>query len=589
MIVMADLLQLEWRAPWWSLVALQPLAVKLLMRLRRQRLLRYAEPHLLPWATRGGLKTGEDLRLRWLTGAFWLLLACALAGPRLAIDPTPDARQAATPRHEMDVMVVLDVSPSMRAQDIKPDRLARAKLKLVDLTTRLRGERVGLIAFSGQAGLVMPLTQDTHLMNYFLDQAQPDLFEEKGTDLGDALDLARTYLQAQPAASRAILLVTDADVNSLSGAAGNAALAATRALKDAHIPLFILGVGTEQGAPIPLPDGGVAEDQGNPVISRLDKSGFASLAASDGGTFAQLSDGDGDLSAVYDRGILTLPAKKRASAPGRTWRELYPFALVPALILFFLMQGQRRRWAAAIATTALLATSAQAQTNGADVAGWQDAYDAYRKGDYLLAQHLYDARAGFAARMGEGAAAYRRKDYVYAVRQFTAALLAAEGPDQRADALFNLGNSEFMAGSRTAALDAFQGVLRYRPKDEKARANLAHVTSLMRPGAARGGEGIPGRHGHGLGEGANANEEAPMGMEEEKEKPQVLVEKGAGLDDAERARTIGKGGGRTVAANAGLRAAQKKLELIQDHPRMLIKHLITQDRGDETAQDLKPW
>jgi hypothetical protein len=151
--------------------------------------------------------------------------------------------------------------------------------------------------------------------------------------------------------------------------------------------------------------------------------------------------------------------------------------------------------------------------------------------------------------------------------------------------LFNLGNSYYLAGNKTAALDAFQGVLRYR-NDDRARANLARVSAQMKPVAAPPGEGMSGRRGRGLGQGANEGGDAPMGMEEEKEQPQVLMEEEAvDAASARRERGADLGG---PAREADLRAARKKLELVRDQPRELNKRLLTQDRG-EAAPGESPW
>jgi Ca-activated chloride channel family protein len=581
MIAFADLLQIEWRNPWWLLVALQPLALALLLRLRRQRLLHYADAHLLPWAIRVGAAGGERPWRRAAHLVFWLLVAGALAGPRLPIDSGPaETGQPAMPRHEMDVMVVLDVSPSMRAQDVAPDRLSRAKLKLADLVPRLRGERIGMIAFSGEAGMLMPPTRDTALLGHFLELARPDLFEDAGTYLAGALRLAQTQLTHAGEGTKAILLVTDGEASALSGDAGNAAIAAARELKQAGVPLFVLAVGTAQGGTIPLPDGGVAEENGTTVMSRLDAAGFATLAESTGGKLAEIVPDEADLDTLYDRGILTLPARPARASSARAWRELYPWLLVPALLLWGGLQYGNRRAATALAAAALLSTTAQAEQTTE-----HEAYQAYRAQDYLVAQHLYTKQSGYAARMGEGASAYRRKDFGHAVRQFTEALLVAQTPEQRADALFNLGNSYYLAGNKPAALDSFQGVLRYR-KDEKARANLARVSAQMKPAAAPPGEGVSGRRGRGLGEGANEGGDAPMGMEEEKERPQVLMEP-EGADAAGARRQSGADAGAQGRA-ADLRAARKKLELVRDQPQALNKRLLTQDRGEPPA-GASPW
>lgn len=580
MMALGDLLQLQWRNPWWLLLALQPLLVVLLLRLRRRRLLQYAEAHLLPWAVSRQTPRGETGWQRAANVAFWLLLAAALAGPRLplpASTPGADARLA-VPRHDLDLSIVLDVSPSMRAQDVSPDRLRRAKLKLLDLARRLRGERLQLIAFSGEAGVLMPPTRDLGLLEHYLDLARPELFEDSGTHLAAALRLV--LAQREPGRPQAVLLVTDGEASALSGEAGHAALAAAGALKAAGMPLYVLALGTEQGSTIPQPEDGVVEENGAPVVSRLDAAGFRALAAATGGAFATVTGDDSDLALLYDRGILTLPSAPATADRTRGWHELYPWLLAPALLLWLLRAGLRPHAAA----VAALALAGSAQAAGTDPAF--DAWQAYRAQDYLLAQQRYASLDGFSARMGEGASAYRRKDYGHAVRQFTAALLLARTPRERADALFNLGNAFYFAGNRTAALDAFQGVLRYRD-DERARANLARVTAQMKAAPAPAGEGVAGRRGRGLGEGDDAGGDAPMGMAPDKERPQVLQEPDERDAAGARGARIAPPGAQDPLAD--VRAAQKKLELVRDRTAELTQRLLTQDRGAGPAETRRPW
>ena len=121
---LAELLRVEWRAPTWALLALAPILFNVLAGWREQQWNRYAEPHLQPWALRQGSVSQQSIWRAASGWGFWLLLACALAGPRLPLETLGNTQQT---HHDMDLMIVLDVSPSMAAEDIAPNRLARAK------------------------------------------------------------------------------------------------------------------------------------------------------------------------------------------------------------------------------------------------------------------------------------------------------------------------------------------------------------------------------------------------------------------------------------------------------------------------------
>lgn len=335
------LYNIDWREPWWGLLALQPLLFWTLVRRRRQRLAGYADAHLLPWAVSAAPRSRGASGRALANALAWLLLAAAAAGPRLPLQASPGLDAQAMRRHVISVYVLLDVSASMAATDIAPTRLTRAKLELDDWLARLSGERVGLIVYAGSAGLLLPPTDDIALLKRALELADPSLIEERGTRLDAALELAARQLQGAATRSKAILLVSDGDADSLAGPAGSAARAAVANLAKQGIPLFVLGVGSETGAPIRLAEGGYAERDGTQVQSRMDAVAYGDLARLTGGRFHAVADGDADWIALYDHGLAGLPGDPLAPEQAQAWQELYPWLLAPALTLL-LLAGIRR-------------------------------------------------------------------------------------------------------------------------------------------------------------------------------------------------------------------------------------------------------
>ena len=627
MMSWAGMLQMEWTQPWWGLLALQPVLVALLLRLRRNQVLHYADAHLLAWVVRGNLGMTQTTGRTLMNLFAWLLLACALAGPRLPL--TAEQGQPATPQHEMDVMVLLDVSPSMQAQDISPQRLQRAKLELLDLLPRLHGERLGLIAYSGSAAQIMPLSRDYAAMKYYLQIAEPELFDKPGTAIASALALALRKFPPEQHGSRAILLLSDAETSALSGPAGAALWEMADKLRAADIRLYILGVGTAAGATIPQANGMPLVDEGADVISRMDPDGFQSLANRTGGRFIQVADGHGDWQALYHNGILTLPGGKQPVENVQSWQQQYRYFLLPALLLFwviyFPLKFNRAQPAALLAAILLgMLTGTGMQDAQADEV---EAYAAYRNQQLAQAQALYAAVEGYAARMGEGAAAYRRKDYPYAIRQFSAALLASRDQQQRQQALYNLGNSYFLAGAYRAAADAFLGVMKYAPAKlaenlsaqpdntpgltstldkgaelyRNARANLAlSAGKLAELGkAAKNTQGIPGRRGRETGGklGDDASKQ-PLILDETEEKKDGKPAAGNKLsaeDKASLIQGVQRGNGSIVVqvdeTENAYRAALKKLELARDDPLALHKALVKLEAAREYVpqMDMAPW
>jgi len=571
--------QVEWRTPAWMLMALMPLLFNALVQWRKQQWTRYAEPHLQAWALRQGAAR-QHRRMRVVSiWAFWILLAVALAGPRLPLDSFDNKRQT---RHDMDLMIVLDVSASMATTDVAPTRLARAKLKLQDLLPQLHGERVGLIVYAGEAGMLLPLTHDMAALEQSLALADASLFTAQGSHLAAALDLARRHLN-QPKRARAILLISDSETSSLSGAAGEAAVQAAHALNAARIPVYVLTIASNDGGVVPVVSDNPWQQQVQ-TISRPDFASYRELFSPGGGRVEPVSDDGRDLNALYTQGILSLPATKQQAENTRSWRELFAYPLALALLLLLL---NHLRWP--IRTTILMAALASSTTVQADDALWREAYAAYSQQQYLLAQQYYRGLSGYQARMGEGAAAYRRKDFLYANRQFTQALLQAKHNAERADALLNLGNSFFYAGNLRAAADAFAGVLRYRAEDERALENLARVRNSLRARSAMAPQqdGIPGRKGRGLGQTVN-NSESSRGMEDKQDESRLL----GSLDVPNAAGAQATGQIAVKPPNdivAERRAALKKLELLNDRRAQTVKQMLKQDASNETPTDLSPW
>jgi len=574
-----SLLHLHWREPLWLGLAALPLVFGWWRRSQHARLLRYADADLLPWAASQPVAQAGKRWRALAHGLAWGLLALAAAGPRLPLD-VQDGQP--TPRHRLTVMAVLDVSASMRATDIAPDRLTRARLELLDWLPRLQGERVGLILYAGEAGVLLPPTDDAALLQRALDQAGPQLIEAQGTNLAAALDLARTQLAAAPGRAKAILLLTDAEAGSIDAAAQ----AAVDGLHDARLPLFVLGLGSEAGAPVPLPDAGFAELDGVPIQSRMAASAYRQWAQTSGGRFTVVSDGDADWSALHDSGIAALPGDPVAAEGAHAWRELYAWCLAPALALFMAV-SLPRRVVAMIALAVFGTTLAPPAAWADEAAAWQ----AWQQKQYASAQIQYAQAGGYRGQMGAGAAAWRQAEYAAAARHFGAALLLAENDTQRADALYNLGNAHYGRGQWQAAYEAFETVLRLRPGDAKASANREQAWQRLRrqrPDAPMQSD-LGGRRGF-LAEGRIQldGQSGPTPDDPEFEASGGQVDRNTQAADAEHQQGAGTPRARVTLDPRLALSGLKKLERLEDRPLPMLKNLLKQDVRHDDAER-PPW
>lgn len=281
--------------PLWLHVAWVAVAIALLeaaaRRARARAREQFGEPvALLRLVERraAGQRTLRALLLSWAV----LLLAVASARPQWGIGEE-DVR-----RTGVDVWALVDTSKSMLAEDMRPNRLARAKLALTSFVDRLGTDRIGLIAFAGEARVVCPLTMDHGAVKLFLDLLDPDVLQKPGTAIGTALDLARRSSDAASGRSVAVVLLTDGEDH------GGEAVEIAGELAKAGIVVHAVGIGRAEGVPIPVEGTGGAshgwlkDGSGQTVMSRLDVAGLQRITQATGGRFFQVSSSEIELAAI---------------------------------------------------------------------------------------------------------------------------------------------------------------------------------------------------------------------------------------------------------------------------------------------------
>jgi len=613
MTLLSTLQQIQWREPLWLLSAVVPLLLWAVRRhTRSRRNAAYADRELLPWVLRH-VEGGAVRRIWSRTTAqtlVWPLLAIALAGPRLPLHiPGDEAHNG------VDIMVVLDLSRSMTAADITPDRFQRARIELQELLPRLRGDRMGVMLFAGRPQLFVPLTYDRHAMGAYLNELQPNLLPVAGSDLAAALRRAGEALKHDSRAARAVLVISDGD----TGSDGKAAQDAAAQLHTEGIPVYALGVGSAEGAGIALPGGGWLTRDGRPVITRLNERLLRHVAEAGGGKYARATDDDSDWQQLYDAGIGRLAAHslKKGQAERMQWRELFPWALIPALLLLiasWLPLPGRATTLLMWLPVLLLATAGLARAD--DVAS--RAYAAYAHKDYARATELYRHMPGYAGRMGEGASAYRRQDFTAAVTAYSRAVLAAPDDHRRADALFDLGNSYFGLGDYARAESIYADVLRYRPHDAAARHN-GGIADTLRKAVADELRGAPPRSGGRRGSFPRRDTDADFNpgmatMQLGKATPQQHKDTAAtaASTDKDMAALIARGVARARIADSpggangtvtdaapdpqALLAAQARMERLEERDAAMWKSLFELEEGFPGAVDeprrlpgVAPW
>jgi len=310
----------------WAL----PLLVLVLIissRRKRRAMQALADPELLERLA-GKTSRGKTLiKGAFLTAAFGLMLF-SLGGPRWG-SHYQEVRQKG-----VDIMIAVDVSPSMRVADVQPDRIQRARREIIDFLRVIQGDRVGLVAFSGAAFVQCPLTLDYGALQMFLGALEPGLIPVPGTDLGAAIETALSSFDEKSETDRVILLITDGEDNEGRGREA-AKKAAERGAK-----IFVFGIGDPAGGPVPAEDGkgGFKKDEaGNLILSRLDEESLRKTAALTGGTYVRSVAGDLDLDALYFSGIKAgTQAQTLRSGKLKVHEERFAVFLLAAFVLLVL-------------------------------------------------------------------------------------------------------------------------------------------------------------------------------------------------------------------------------------------------------------
>jgi Ca-activated chloride channel family protein len=230
-----------WILNFLWLLPLAALALIIYNRQRKRAMEGFADPELLARLTGKERKGRAFLKGLLMLGALGLMLF-ALAGPRWG------SHYQEVSQKGVDIMILVDVSPSMLVEDIEPNRLERARREILDFLRVVQGDRVGLVAFSGAAYVQCPLTLDYAALQMFLDALQPDLIPVPGTDLGAAIETGLSSFDYASETDRVILLITDGEDNE------NRGLEAARNAAQKGVKIFVFGMGEMSGGPIPASD-----------------------------------------------------------------------------------------------------------------------------------------------------------------------------------------------------------------------------------------------------------------------------------------------------------------------------------------------
>ena len=556
--------EFQWLRPDW-LWAL-PLVALLTYAMAKRELApgswqRIVDPALAPYVLSRSASGRYSYRW-WLMVLGGILAVLSLAGPSW------DRLEQPVFRSEQAMVIALDLSRSMDAQDLTPSRLTRARLKILDILERRKSGQTALVVYSSNAFTVTPLTTDVDTVAALVNSLSTDIMPSRGSYPVAAINKGRRLLEQAGVGYGEVLLITD-------GGTSPAAEKAAEDLSYAGYTLSVMGVGTLEGAPIPIAGGGFVTDRsGNIAVVKLESRELQSLAAAGRGRFTILSADDMDLDILLS-GIVDPSSASDESLATDQWLEEGPW-----LLLFLLPLAAfafRRGWMLII-VFAILPFAEPVYAFGWD--------DLWLTKDQQAQRQLAGGNAGDAASLFEdpvwrAVANYRAGEYAGSANGFAG--------QEDTENLYNFGNALARLGEFEAAINAYEQVLEVNPGNEDARYNLDLLRQLQDQQQSEGGQG----------QNQDSSSQSGSGQQSEGEGDQNQSgSEGAdgdpGAESGDSSRTDDEMNQEDLEAirkeleRAAREAAQQQGE-VQQQQRESPADAIAQRRAQEQRQALEQW
>ena len=440
---------------------------------------------LIKWKKNTAKKIGDPLLIDQLTKKFSstkfnlkfivFVIAFAFCGAALAGLVKPDGTQKIN-RKGTDIMIALDVSKSMLAQDIKPSRLERAKQVISKIIDNSPDNKIGLVIFAGRAYLQMPMTVDHEAAKMYLASASPDDVPTQGTVISDALKMCYAAFNPKEKTYKSVLLISDGEDHD------NDALKIAKQLGKQGVMVNTVGIGSPQGAPIPDPETNAykTDDKGNTVISRLNEEELSNIAK-DGKGLYQLYTSTNEVANNIKNKLAGINQEATVSDSSyESFKQYFQFFLVVALVLliieFFISEKRKvtKKVAALVIFFVFLNASSFAQNAKNEIIKGNDAY---KKNEYDKAENAYRDALKIAdnnatATYNLGNALYRKNNTDEAVQSYDNTIQNSTDNITKEKAFYNKGVTYQKAKKLPECINSYENALMLNPADEDARQNL---------------------------------------------------------------------------------------------------------------------
>jgi Ca-activated chloride channel family protein len=279
-----------------------------------------------------------QINSKWSGTKIWIKLSIYSLALSLVVigiaNPQSGSKMEEVKRQGVDIMIALDISNSMLAEDLYPNRLGRAKRSIQELFKYLKSDRIGIVVFAGESFVQLPITTDYSAAKLFLNSIETDLITTQGTDIGNAIDLCLKSFDPESATSKSIILISDGENHEETSSS------ALQAAKEQGVIVHTIGMGSVDGSPIPIYKSGSrigfrTNRKGNTVVSKLNEEMLNSLAQSTGGMFVRASNAQSGMSYIFDE-VEKMEKVDFGSKIYTDYEDRFQFFLFPALILLII-------------------------------------------------------------------------------------------------------------------------------------------------------------------------------------------------------------------------------------------------------------
>ena len=450
----------------------------MMTRTQKKRLKKFGDPQLVRQLMPDVSRWRPAVKF-WLLQAALALIIVMLARPQFGTRISHEKRQG------IETLIAMDISNSMLAEDVTPSRLDRCKMMVENLVDNFTDDKIGLIVFAGDAFIQLPITSDYVSAKMFLADIQPSMIRTQGTDIALAIRKAQNSFTQEENIGKAIIVITDGEDHE-----GGAVEAAKEARKKG-MRVYVLGVGSDGGAPIPDGNGGYMKDRsGNTVMTRLNQDMCRQIAQAGGGAYIHV-DNNSDAQRQLDNELAKLAKKETESTVFSEYDEQFQAVGILVILLLIaelcilecknpLLRNVRffkgkRRYSSAMTLLMLMTAMAANAQNDRDYI--REGNRNFRSGKFAEAEVSY--RKSIEKNPRNPQAAYNLGNALFAQKKDSAAVVAYESGVQletsairKSMGYHNMGVVCQSHKMFSEAIEAYKNALRLNPKDDEARYNL---------------------------------------------------------------------------------------------------------------------